>query len=104
MRYEDFICQPRLSVEKALTELGLAATPSDLAHIGDRHVVLGRSHGLSGNPSRFREGAMPLQADEDWRSRMPARDQRIVTAIGLPHLLRYRQHAAGPAAAKGVPS
>jgi hypothetical protein len=104
MHYEDFIRQPQLSMEKALTGLGLPPRPPDLAHIRGRHIVLGRSHGLSGNPSRFQEGDLRLRADEEWRSRMPARDRRIVTAIGLPHLVRYRQHAAGPAPAKGVPS
>jgi glycosyltransferase involved in cell wall biosynthesis len=90
MRYEDFVTQPRRSIEQALTELGLPSGPSDLSHIGDGQIFLGRSHGLSGNPSRFREGAVTLQADELWRSEMSARDRRIVTAIGLPHLLSRR--------------
>ena len=90
MRYEDFVVQPRRSTEQALTELGLPPGPSDLSHIGDGQIFLGRSHGLSGNPSRFREGAVTLRADELWRSQMSARDRRIVTAIGLPHLLPRR--------------
>jgi glycosyltransferase involved in cell wall biosynthesis len=96
MRYEDFVGQPRRSVEKALTELGLPPGPADLSHIGDGQIVLSRSHGLSGNPSRFREGAVTLQADELWRSQMSARDRRIVTAIGLPHLLPRRPAPRGP--------
>jgi hypothetical protein len=31
-----------------------------------------------------------LRTDETWRERMPRRDRIVVTAIGLPLLLRYR--------------
>lgn len=108
MRYEDFVHEPRRSVERALTELGLSPAPSDLAHIGDGHIDLSRSHGLSGNPSRFREGRVTLRADETWRSQMAARDRRLVTVIGLPQLLHYgrpsrnREHGARTAPARGT--
>jgi hypothetical protein len=55
MRYEEFVRHPRAAVEAALAGIGLAAPPAHLAHIGDGRVVLGTSHGLSGNPSRFRD-------------------------------------------------
>jgi hypothetical protein len=51
--------------------------------------VLGNSHGLSGNPSRFSHGEVTLRADEAWRERMPRRDRVVVTALGSPLLLRY---------------
>lgn len=89
MRYEDFVARPRPAVAAALASLGLPPAPSDLAHVGDGHVVLGSSHGLSGNPSRFSSGEITLRADEAWRDRMPRRDRVAVTALGLPLLLRY---------------
>ena len=89
MRYEDFVVRPRQAVSAALTDLGLPPGPSDLAHVGDGQVVLGSSHGLSGNPSRFSSGQITLRADEAWRKRMPRRDRVVVTALGLPLLLRY---------------
>jgi Glycosyl transferase family 2/Sulfotransferase family len=89
MRYEDFVGQPRPTVGAALADLGLSSGPSDLAHVGDGHVVLASSHGLSGNPSRFSSGEVTLRADEAWRKRMPRRDRVAVTALGLPMLLRY---------------
>jgi len=95
VHYEDFVRQPQRSVEKALTELGLPARPSDFSHFGNGQIMLGRSHGLSGNPSRFREGVVTLRADERWRSQMSARDRGIVTAIGLPHLLTLRATRRG---------
>jgi len=62
--------------------------------------VLGTSHGLSGNPSRFRDGEITLRADETWRERMSRRDRLIVTAIALPLMLRYGIPAAGSPAKK----
>ncbi len=90
MRYEDFVRQPAVSLEEALTGLGVPYGAAQLAHIDGNQVVLNPSHGLSGNPSRFRHGPITLRADEAWRDRMPARDRAIAGAIGLPFLVRYR--------------
>lgn len=89
MRYEDFVARPRPTVAVALADLGLPPGPSDLAHVRDSQVVLADSHGLSGNPSRFTSGEITLRPDEAWRKRMPQRDRVVVTALGLPLLLRY---------------
>jgi hypothetical protein len=89
MRYEDFVRQPHRAIEKALTELGLSTGRPPATGSGDTSLVLGPSHGLSGNPSRFRSGEITLRADEAWRDRMPARSRVMVTAIGLPLLIRY---------------
>jgi len=97
MRYEEFVRHPREAVAAALAGIGLAAPPGHLAHIGDGRVVLGTSHGLSGNPSRFRDGEITLRADESWRASMSRRDRLVVTAIGLPLMLRY-----GIATARGT--
>jgi len=89
MRYEDFVCQPREAVEAALAQLGLSPGPWGLAHIGDRQVVLHLSHGLSGNPSRFRQGEVILRTDEAWRDQMSRRNRIVVTMIGWPYLRHY---------------
>ncbi len=89
MRYEDFVGDPRRTVERALAELGLSCDPSQLGHLGDRQVTLGPSHGIHGNPSRFHHGEITLRADETWRERMSPGNRVLVTAIGLPLLLRY---------------
>lgn len=100
MRYEEFVRRPRQAVAAALAGIGLPAPPAHLAHLGDGRVVLGPSHGLSGNPSRFRDGEITLRADDTWRASMPRRDRLIVTAIGLPLMLRYGLSAAGGTAKK----
>ena len=100
VHYEDFIREPRRTVEEALSGLGLRVGEAQLSHIGDGRVVLGHSHGLSGNPSRFRYGEIVLRADDAWRDQMRRRDRDIVTLVALPFLLRYgRRPAGGPAQA-----
>ena len=89
MRYEEFVRHPRQAVEAALAGIRLAVPSAHLAHIGDGRVKLGTSHGLSGNPSRFSDGEITLRPDETWRASMSRRDRLIVTAIGLPLMLRY---------------
>jgi hypothetical protein len=89
MRYEDLVRRPREVISQTLAQLGLSVGPSDLAHIGDGRVTLPSSHGLSGNPSRFREGELALRPDEAWRDQMPRRDRLIATTIGLRYLRRY---------------
>jgi hypothetical protein len=89
LRYEDFVGEPRQAVGTALADLGLPQSASGLAPLNGRDVTLGPGHGLSGNPSRFRNGQITLRADESWRERMSRRDRAVVTAIGLPLLLRY---------------
>lgn len=100
MRYEEFVRHPRQAVAAALDGIGLPAAPADLDHLADGRVVLGTSHGLSGNPSRFTGGEIALRADETWRARMSRRDRLIVTAIALPLMLRYGIPAAGSPAKK----
>jgi hypothetical protein len=97
VRYEDFVRQPRLVVETALSGLGVTVASTQLGHIAGGHITLGASHGLSGNPSRFREGEVSLKPDDAWRERMARRDRIAVMAIGLPQMLRYRRHGPEPA-------
>ena len=100
VRYEDFVRQPRQTVETALAGLGLSVRLPAPGRLGDGLMVLGPGHGIHGNPMRFRYGEIPLSHDETWREQMPRRDRILVTAIGLPFLLRYRgRRRGGPGAA-----
>ncbi|HLX47860.1 MAG TPA: glycosyltransferase [Streptosporangiaceae bacterium] len=102
VRYEDFVRQPRRTVETALTSLGLPAAPGHMSHIDQGRLVLGKSHGLSGNPSRFRDGEIVLRHDEAWRKQMPVVDRALVTTISLPFMLRYGRPRAATATAAGA--
>lgn len=105
VRYEDFVSDPRTTVEAALAALNLPYQPAALEHLGVGSASLGPSHGVSGNPSRFRYGEITLHPDETWRTEMSRRNRVLVTAIGLPFLVRYGRKTRGPVAANtGVQS
>jgi glycosyltransferase involved in cell wall biosynthesis len=105
MNYEDFVCEPRRTVEAALAALGLPHGPAELAHVQGSQVVLGKSHGLSGNPSRFRDdGETALHPDEAWHHQMPRSDRVIVASIALPFLLRYRRRLRSGLPPSGAPA
>ncbi len=89
LRYEDFVADPIDSLVAAIRPLGLPLGPGDLPRIVDGTVELGPSHGLSGNPARFRSGAVALRRDDGWITQMPAADRAVVTALTLPLLKAY---------------
>jgi len=89
VRYEDLVAAPRRTVEQALRDVGLPPASGALAHIGERSVELGPSHGVAGSRTRFTAGRIDLRPDEAWRSDLPAGARRIVTAVTLPQLVGY---------------
>jgi len=86
IRYEDFVADPRESLERIL---GLVGVTAELPLAGEREVRLGVSHTVSGNPNRFETGAVELCPDHEWISNMSPRDRTLVTALTLPLLPRY---------------
>ncbi|MEZ5095759.1 MAG: sulfotransferase [Nocardioides sp.] len=89
VRYEDLVAAPYGALTALLHELGDRPGPAELSHVSDHAVTLAPSHGLSGNPGRFRHGTLQLAADDAWRREMPAAERRLVTAATLPWLVRY---------------
>jgi hypothetical protein len=92
--YEDFVADPVGSLVDATTRLGVPLADTDLPALEDGRVVLGPSHGLSGNPGRFRSGALELRRDDGWTREMPTADRAVVTALTLPLLRAYGYRAA----------
>lgn len=89
LRYEDFVAAPARSLAAATARLGLPLPVAALPVHDDTSLVLGPSHGLSGNPSRFRTGAVELRPDVRWTAQMPVGDRALVTALTLPLLRAY---------------
>ena len=89
MRYETLMSSPRSEVERLLRHAGLQADANRLAFIGDRHVELQPTHGIAGNAGRFSVGRVPLREDTAWRSRLKARDRRMVSLLTWPFLVMY---------------
>ena len=88
IRYEDFVAAPEATVADIYRlvgepELTAAFTAPDV-------VDVPRSHSVSGNPVRFRNGPLRLVTDEAWRTTLPAATVRLVNLLAWPLLARYR--------------
>jgi hypothetical protein len=94
VRYEDLVSDPRQTVERLLEGVGITPGPGGLDHIEGHAVHLGPSHGVSGNPSRFRHGEISLRADETWRREMSRPKRAVVSAIAAPQQLSVRLRTA----------
>lgn len=87
VRYEDFITAPRPTLQRLLLAIGEEG--GDLPLVDDYTLRLGTNHTAAGNPNRFRQGAIELRLDEEWKKRMSRSNQRTVTALTWPLLLKY---------------
>jgi hypothetical protein len=103
LRYEDFVVDPVGALVEATAVLEVPLSPADLPEADGSRVVLGPSHGLSGNPSRFRSGSVELRRDDGWRLAMPSVDRAVVSAIALPLLLAYGYSRDGLRSGVGAP-
>jgi hypothetical protein len=104
LRYEDFVADPVGALVSATAALGVPLSSADLPSVADGRIVLGPSHGLSGNPGRFRSGAIELRRDDGWATEMPSTDRAVVTALTLPLLTAYGYPAFTGAAVAPTPT
>jgi len=102
VRYEDLVARPRPTLERALRDVGLPVAQGALAHVGETSVTLEPSHGVAGSRTRFTAGRIELRLDDDWRSALPPRARRVVTAVTLPQLLGYGYVGLRPRSARGA--
>lgn len=101
IRYEDFARDPRAAVDAILA---LLDEHGDAPFENDDTVRLHPNHIVAGNPSRFTTGSVAIRADEEWRRRMPTRDQRLIELTTRPLLSRYGYLGrVGPATGASAP-
>jgi hypothetical protein len=88
VRHEDVVADPRAALRRIATWAGL---PEDIRlPVSSQGVAeLTAAHTVSGNPMRFQTGAVPIVADETWRTATSRRDLATVTAITLPLLHHF---------------
>ena len=87
VRYEDFVSEPRRTMEGVARLIG--ASPGDLPFVDDRTVRLGANHTAGGNPGRLSSGQMSIRSDDEWRTAQAKRARSVSTAFALPLLHRY---------------
>jgi hypothetical protein len=88
VRYEQLIGSPEQALRGLLPALGLPAD-QPLEFLDGTTVDLTPTHSVAGNPMRFRNGPLPLRLDEEWRSALPRREQRLVGVVTAPVSRRY---------------
>jgi hypothetical protein len=58
-------------------------------------VQVGPAHQIAGNYMRFETGELALRSDDAWRTALPPRDRRLVTALSGPLLAGYGYLGSG---------
>jgi hypothetical protein len=87
VRFEDVVREPTEQLQRIA---GFSGQPApDLSFLLGDVADLVASHTVSGNPSRFQTGSVPIRLDEAWRSSLPSSSRRVVTALTSPSLVRY---------------
>ena len=86
VRYEDLVADPAHELRRAAEHAGLEP---DLGFVRPDGLHLGTNHAVAGNPNRVRQGPVQLRRDDEWRTRMPQRDQALVSAMTAPRRARY---------------
>ena len=87
VRYEDFVAHPRQTLERITRLVG--ENPASLPLVDERTVQLGANHTVSGNPARFKTGAVELREDDEWVRYQSRSDRVKATAAALPVLRHY---------------
>jgi len=87
LRYESFVADPQETVRSMMRFLEEEGPGPRF--LDDRSVELQTNHTVSGNPSRFRIGAVRLTDDREWERRQRRRHRITATAVALPFLRRY---------------
>lgn len=86
LRYEDFVADPESTLRGVWNLTGEPVPSLDILQSSPMHLRV--NHTVSGNPDRFYPD-VTIRADEEWRRKMSRRDQRLVTALTFPLMLRY---------------
>ena len=83
--FEAFTRLPNSMFRLLSRHLGL--TGHDRIWNGEREVLVSpTSHVFAGNPDRIHHGAIRVRSTEEWRTRMPRGQQRLVLALTFPTL------------------
>ena len=87
VRYEEFSSRPAETIRR-ITQL-LGEDGAALPFVDQTTVRLRGNHTVSGNPSRFTDGIVPVRADDEWATNMATADRAVVTVLTAPMLVRY---------------
>ncbi|MCW2502446.1 MAG: sulfotransferase [Actinomycetia bacterium] len=84
LRYEEFAQDPKAMLAAVQEFAKLPSGGSTLDFLDGDQVDLGINHTVAGNPMRFTSGRIAVTCDEEWRTALPRKDRRTVTALTAP--------------------
>ena len=87
LRYEDLVNNPKQSLLRLFTDLGIEQPSLDF--IDGFHANLKTSHTVSGNPVRFTNKEINIKPDVEWQHAMANRHKWLVTLLTWPLLSKY---------------
>jgi hypothetical protein len=87
VRYEDFVAEPKPTIERILSFAG--ETPGALPFADEGTVELAPTHTVAGHRTRFDAGRVALKADDDWRGRLPRPSRLAISSLTWPLARRY---------------
>jgi len=105
VRYEDLVAEPEATLTRVAEHAGLAPEAGQAVRGG--RLLLHPGHTVAGNPMRFQTGELVVRQDDTWRTRYPARQRQLVTALTQPLRVRFgytrtgRTRPVPPPATKG---
>lgn len=87
VRYEDFVRDPALTLERIAQLIG---EPLPAAGLPTGSTVFRATHTVAGNENRFRTGLVRLEEDVAWRTYLHPADRAVIATIAAPLLHRLR--------------
>jgi len=90
MKYEDLVADPDAVLAGVASVLDIPVISNG------REVNLPVQHLTTGNPIRFESGPATIKADNEWATKMSAKDFAVVTGMTAPLLLRYGYRLTRP--------
>jgi hypothetical protein len=87
VRYEDFVAEPRPTIERILSFAGESA--GELPFADEHTVELAPTHTVAGHRTRFDAGLVALRADDDWRGRLRRSSRLAISSLTWPLARRY---------------
>jgi SAM-dependent methyltransferase len=100
VHYDDLARDPAAVLRRLAAVVG--EPPGDLAFLTSATATIAPTHSVGGNPMRMTSGAIAIEPDDEWRTKITARDRVVATTIALPLLHHYglpvRTGGAPPAA------
>lgn len=89
VRYEDVVSDPAEQLRRIARFAGVPLAPDDVWFIRGTEVDLPSGHLVAGNRMRLEAGPIRLRGSDGWKTELPLKQRRLVSALTWPLIRRY---------------